>query len=141
MPIHHFETILFVSDQTRSREFYQQVLRLEPTLDVHGMTEFAVGGAVLGLMPATGIRRLLGGAIDDPASAEVPRAELYLSVDDPAAYAARAIAAGAQELSPLQQRDWGDEVVYLLDPDSHIIAFARRMSSSLNHCFIRANRG
>jgi catechol 2,3-dioxygenase-like lactoylglutathione lyase family enzyme len=126
MSIQLLETILYVADQNRSRDFYRAVLLIEPTLDVPGMTEFTIGGSVLGLMPATGIKRLLGDAIEDPASARsVPRVELYLRVDDPAAYAERAIAAGARELSPLQMRNWGDEVVYLSDLDYHIIAFAR----------------
>jgi len=121
-----FEVILYVFDQEKSRDFYNAVLAAEPTLDVPGMTEFAVAGGTLGLMPERGIKKLLGDAINDPATArDVPRCELYLRVDDPNAYASRAKGAGAKELSPLQLRDWGDEVVYLADPDSHVIAFAR----------------
>ncbi|HMM61298.1 MAG TPA: glyoxalase, partial [Candidatus Rifleibacterium sp.] len=77
--------ILYVSDQQRSRDFYSQVLQLAPTLDVPGMTEFAISDTlVLGLMPEKGIVRLLGNAIKDPALAGgIPRAELYLSVDQP----------------------------------------------------------
>ena len=36
-----------------------------------------------------------------------------------------ALTEGAVELSPLQQRDWTDHVAYSLDPDGHVIAFAR----------------
>ncbi len=122
------EIILYVADQKRARDFYARVLAAEPTLDVPGMTEFALGeGCVLGLMPEAGIRRLLGDALPDPAAANgAPRAELYLTVDDPAAYHARALAAGARELSPLAPRDWGDDVAYSLDPDGHVVACARR---------------
>lgn len=118
--------ILFVADQARAVSFYRAALAAAPVLDVPGMTEFALGGgAVLGLMPAAGIRRLLGAALPDPASAPgVPRAELYLVVDDPAACHARAVAAGARELSPLQRRDWGHRAAYSLDPDGHVLAFA-----------------
>ncbi len=120
----HF--ILYVSDQARSREFYAAVLAGPPRLHVPGMTEFDLGeGAVLGLMPEAGIRRLLGAAIPDPArAAGVPRAELYLVVDSPAAAHARALAAGARELSPPLPRDWGAVVSYCLDPDGHVVAFA-----------------
>ena len=48
-----------------------------------------------------------------------------LVVDDPPTHHDRALAAGAVELSPLQQRDWTDHVAYSLDPDGHVIAFAR----------------
>jgi len=118
--------ILYVEDPARSLEFYRAVLGAEPQLDAPGMTEFGLpGGAVLGLMPESGIRRLLGPALPDPASARgVPRAELYLVVEDPARVHARALAAGARELSPLQSRDWGAEVAYSLDPDGHVLAIA-----------------
>jgi catechol 2,3-dioxygenase-like lactoylglutathione lyase family enzyme len=118
--------ILYVADQRRSATFYGQVLGYPPRLDVPGMTEFDLAdGAVLGLIPEAGIRRLLGSALPDPArAAGVPRAELYLLVDDAAAPHARALAAGARELSPLSLRDWGHRAAYVLDPDGHVVAFA-----------------
>ena len=101
--------ILYVTDQVAATAFWQAVLDCPPTLDVLGMTEFALGtGVVLGLMPETGIRSLLGPALPDPAAGRgIPRAELYLVVDDAAAYHARARAAGAAELSQLARRSWG----------------------------------
>jgi catechol 2,3-dioxygenase-like lactoylglutathione lyase family enzyme len=118
-----------VADQARSRDFYRAVLAREPSLDVPGMTEFTIGDATLGLMPSRGIKRLLGSAIEDPELAHtIPRCELYLVVDDPSRCAAAALAAGARLLSPLAARDWGHEVVYLADPDEHVIAFAKALS-------------
>lgn len=118
--------ILYVRDQRRSAEFYARVLDARPRLDVPGMTEFALSeGAVLGLMPAAGIKRLLGDALPDPAAAAgVPRAELYLLVVDPGAHHRRALENGAAELSPLSRRDWGHEAAYSLDPDGHVLEFA-----------------
>jgi len=122
----HF--ILYVSNQPSSARFYEAALGVAPRLDVPGMTEIELGGCVLGLMPEAGIRRLLGEAIADPATARgVPRAELYLLVDDPAACHTRALAAGARELSPLSPRDWGHAAAYSLDPDGHVLAFARAL--------------
>ncbi len=116
----HF--ILYVGDQGASTAFYRRVLAAEPVLDVPGMTEFTLtDGAVLGLMPEAGIARLLAGAFSPPSGF---RAELYLVVPDPAAAHARALAAGARELSALAPRDWGAEVAYSLDPDGHVLAFA-----------------
>ena len=120
-------TILYVSDQHASTEFYATVLDRPPRLDVPGMTEFELApGSVLGLMPEAGIRALLGDTIADPAAARgIPRAEIYLRVDDdPAGWHARALAAGARELSPPAMRDWGDVAAYSLDPDGHVLAFA-----------------
>lgn len=121
----HF--ILYVSDQRASAEFYAAVLGRRPDLDVPGMTEFRLeGGAVLGLMPEAGIKRLLGERLPDPAKAAgVPRAELYLLVADPAWLHRRALERGARELSPLAARDWGHDAAYSLDPDGHVLAFAR----------------
>jgi uncharacterized protein len=122
----HF--ILYVADQARATAFYAAALDLAPTLDVPGMTEFELGGdAVLGLMPVAGICRLLGEALPDPAAATgVPRAELYVLVADAAIAYARALVAGAREMSPVQPRDWGDRVGYALDLDGHVLAFAQR---------------
>jgi len=121
--------ILYVADQRRSATFYTAVLDRAPRLDVSGMTELELeGGAVLGLMPESGIKRLLGPALPDPArAAGTPRAELYLVVDDPAAFHERALRCGATELSALAARDWGHEVAYSLDPDGHVLAFARAL--------------
>lgn len=120
----HF--ILYVSDQQRSTAFYSCVLGEAPTLNVPGMTEFSLeDSAVLGLMPEDGITRLLGAAINHPSTAHgAPRSELYLLVEDAAAFHARALASGARELSPLALRDWGHFVAYSLDPDGHVLAFA-----------------
>lgn len=120
----HF--ILFVRDQAASTSFFRAVLALEPTLDVPGMTEFTLSTqGVLGLMPEAGVVRLLGDAHDPARGRGSVRGELYLIVDDPAVYHARAIAAGARELSPLGPRDWGHDAGYALDPDGHVLAFAR----------------
>jgi uncharacterized protein len=117
--------ILYVRDQERSRAFYQAALDQAPRLHVPGMTEFALpGGAVLGLMPEAGIRRLLP-AVPDPALARAaPRAEIYLMVVSPREALARSVEAGATELSPVVPRDWGHDAGYCLDPDGHVLAFA-----------------
>lgn len=118
--------IFYVQDQEKSKMFYSRVLALEPSLHVAGMTEFTLNlGCVLGLMPEQGIKRLLGDVLPDPKSASgVPRAELYLKVDDPIQYHSRAIEMGAKELSPLSLRSWGDFAAYSLDPDGHVLVFA-----------------
>jgi predicted enzyme related to lactoylglutathione lyase len=130
MTLHTAHFILYVRDQARSTAFYSAVLESEPSLDVPGMTEFALpGGAVLGLMPEAGNERLLGPALPSPTSARgVPRAEVYLVVDDVDAYHGRALANGARELSAPLDRDWGQCVAYSADPDGHVLAFARALA-------------
>jgi len=118
----HF--IFYVKDQAASTRFWTHVLDRSPTLDVPGMTELPLGdGAVLGLMPERGITRLLSGKIN-PSTSDVPRAELYLVVDAPESFHARALEAGGRELSPVAPRDWGHRASYALDLDGHVVAFA-----------------
>ena len=120
----HF--ILYVTDQKASTNFYSTVLAKAPSLNVTGMTEFELpGGGILGLMPANDIKQLLGAEMPDPNQARgIPRAELYLLVDNPASYHERALLAGALELAPLERRTWGHRATYCLDPDGHVLAFA-----------------
>jgi Glyoxalase/Bleomycin resistance protein/Dioxygenase superfamily len=56
--VHAAQFILYVADQARARDFYRHVLAAEPVLDVPGMTEFDLGGATLGLMPASDMEAL-----------------------------------------------------------------------------------
>lgn len=123
-------TILYVHDQNRAKDFYQKVLELEPTLDVPGMTEFKLSNEhVLGLMPEAGIQRLLGPALPDPTCARgVPRAEIYISIEDPERRHRLALENGARELSPYLPRNWGDSAAYSLDPDGHVLVFANLSS-------------
>lgn len=118
--------ILYVANQEASRAFYEAVLAQAPGLDVPGMTEFAIGESViLGLMPESGILRLLNLSFTQLSDQSQIRGELYLVVDDPGAYHERALSAGARELSPPARRDWGDTAAYSLDQNGYILAFAR----------------
>jgi len=125
--------ILYVSDQTKSTSFYTEILGTQPKLNVPGMTEFALNdGCILGLMPEAGIKRLLGDKLPDPSQARgVPRAELYLRVDDPNTYHQRALKSGATELSPVNLRNWGDLAGYIMDLDGHVIAFAKAAKTKI----------
>lgn len=129
MTVRRAHLVLYVADRAASTAFYRAVLATDPTLDVEGMTEFQFGETVFGLMPERGITRLLRGAIDPAAAAGASRAELYLVVDDAAAYHQRALASGAKELDPLSERSWGARVAYSLDPDGAVLAFASEARS------------
>lgn len=125
------EFILYVQDQARSRDFYAAVLAQQPSLDVPGMTEFDLApGCKLGLMPENGIARIITPAMRHPVDGQgIPRCELYLLVQDAAAYCNRALAAGALEVSPLSPRNWGDSVGYFADWDGHVVAIAEKTDS------------
>lgn len=120
------EFILYVSNQEKSKEFYSTVLDKTPSLHVPGMTEFELGATVkLGLMPETGIAKIITPHTPHPKTGSgIPRCELYLKVNDVTKYMERALQNGAELVSDISPRDWGDTVGYIVDPDGHIIAFA-----------------
>lgn len=126
MHINHYEIILYVSDQKRSRDFYSSLLKKEPSLDVPGMTEFILSDNLkLGLMPEKGIAKILSDKTPHPSSGNgIPRCELYLKVSNPEDSYRFAVSLGAKETSEVSFRDWGDTVGYVSDFDGHIIAFA-----------------
>ena|SRR5690606_35947244 len=123
--------ILYVDNQEKSKIFYAKLLRSEPVLDVPGMTEFQITeNSKLGLMPNSGIRKILQNKTPDPASGNgIPRCELYLYAEDLEKEFENALNCGAQLISPIENRDWGDQVCYFADADGHIIAFAKPINS------------
>lgn len=119
--------IIYVSDQERSKVFYENILGKQPVLHVPGMTEFHLSeGVLLGIMPENGIAKILGNKTVHPEKGNgIPRCELYLPVEDPQKHLQEAIKAGAKEISSAELRSWGDTVAYCSDPDGHVIAFAK----------------
>ena len=124
-----YEIILYVADQQRSRDFYSAILQKQPVLDVPGMTEFDLAeGLKLGLMPEKGIAKILSDKTPHPETGNgIPRCELYILSEAVEDSYKRALAAGAKEVSPVSDRDWGDRVGYAADHDGHILAFAKRI--------------
>ena len=119
--MHAVQFILYVADQARARDFYRHVLATEPVLDVPGMTEFDLGGATLGLMPAADMEELLPDRIH---AGSGQRCELYLRRADAAAALVRAAHSGGRLLDDLRDRSWGERAGYVLDPDGHVLALA-----------------
>lgn len=119
--------ILYVADQQRSTDFYGKVLDQKPVLNVPGMTEFMLNEHTkLGLMPEQGIAKIITPHTKHPEAGNgIPRCELYLIVNDPEQALTTALNAGAKEISKAAPRDWGDTVSYCVDPDGHVIAFAK----------------
>lgn len=123
------EFILYVADQEKSKNFYSVLLDKEPALDVPGMTEFSLDDKTkLGLMPESGINKILAGKTSNPAEGNgIPRCEIYLRSYSITNLYHNAIKAGAKIISEPLARDWGDKVAYVADPDGHIIAFAEKL--------------
>lgn len=121
--------LLYVKDKPASAAFYREVLGQAPIVEVESITEFRLlEGAVLGLMPyAAAARNVDEGVPAEAPADQSPKAELYLVVEEPEGCHRRALALGAREISPMQQRDWGHRAAYCLDPDGHVLAFAEKV--------------
>lgn len=121
--------IFYVEDQQKSTEFYSQLLNLKPTLNVPGMTEFTlIDNAVLGLMPAAGIKKLLKEKIELPQKTiNTPRAEIYLVVDNAEEYIRRAQEMKVAVIDEFADRNWGHRAIYYEDLDGYIIVFAEEI--------------
>ncbi len=130
--IFHTEIILYVADQQSSTTFYSNLLRKNPDLNVPGMTEFILSETCkLGLMPNDGIAKIITPKTKHPSTGTgIPRCELYFTVDDPDQIYTYASAQKILVVSPPEDRDWGHRVVYLQDPDGHIIAFAKQIKNT-----------
>lgn len=128
MQIQKIEFILYVSNQEKSRDFYQILLQQNPSLDLPGMTEFTLNDFVkIGLMPNDGIAKIITPTLPHPTSGNgIPRCEFYLQVENIETLFEEAKQAGAKEVSPIALRDWGDFVGYLVDFDGHVIALASK---------------
>ena len=119
--------IIYVQDQEFSKNFYSEILDLKPTLDVPGMTEFKVASNVtLGIMPESGIKRILGAKADELKNSKAPlKAEIYLRHKNAKKIFELALERGAKKISDFEKRNWGEEVAYLLDKDGNIIGLSK----------------
>ena len=127
--MNEIEFILYVSNQEKSRVFYERLLNIKPSLNVPGMTKFKLLENVrLGLMPENGIAKIISEKLPHPKNGNgIPRCEIYLKVKSPIEYLKRGIELGGKEISKFQNRDWGDKVGYISDLDGNIIAFAQNI--------------
>lgn len=127
MSLPHYQIILYVADQQKSKDFYSSILNKAPSLDVPGMTEFTLTDNLkLGLMPENSIAKILLDKTPHPSTGNgIPRCELYIVLDNLEDAYELGIKAGAKVITAIQDRDWGDRVGYLADLDGHIIAFAK----------------
>jgi catechol 2,3-dioxygenase-like lactoylglutathione lyase family enzyme len=122
------EVILYVSDEKLSARFYSAILRSQPDMIAPGMIEFNIFDSFkLGLMPTSGIAKIITPILPHPNDANgIPRCELYFIVADVEFEMNHAISCGAKLVSESADRNWGDRVGYITDPDGHVIAFAQK---------------
>lgn len=97
-----------------SRHFYEVVLGIEADDTVPNRLYFHCGDVIVAV-------------IDwevEPLGPFQPTPEnLYFATDELDAVHARATAAGARQLSPIEKRPWGERSFYCTDPDGNRLCF------------------
>jgi PhnB protein len=126
---HSVTPFLSVNDAARAIEFYTKAFgatELERMEEPDGKVNHAVmkiGDSIVRLSDV-GSRHVAGwvakGWTRSPQSLGGSPVHFYLYVEDSDAVFKRAIAAGAQEMEPVTDKEWGDRTGVLADPFGHI---------------------
>lgn len=121
--------ILAVCDLPRSIEFYRRAFGWPQTVEVPTYAEFITHGDLrVGLYHREGyVRNFDAPRVSEPPNGGVTTTELYFECDDVEAMLARLMDAGAEVISPLRERSWGDVCAYVRDPDGNVLVVARRV--------------
>jgi catechol 2,3-dioxygenase-like lactoylglutathione lyase family enzyme len=121
----HVLTILAVEDAERSAAFSERAFGWKRAVSVPVYVELELpAGMRLGLYERRSFGRNTGQVPFAVPPGELAPCELYLHVDDLEAAIDRLRAAGARELSPRGERDWGDEAAYFADPSGNVVVVA-----------------
>lgn len=122
---------LVVSDAALAVSFYQRAFGFEPGTQMEeadgsiSHAELSYRGQVIVMLAPEGAH---GSPHLAPVSSGNPfPAAFYVYCDDPDALHQRAVAAGAEVVSPPQDMFWNDRVVMLRDPDGYHWNFARHL--------------
>ena len=118
--------ILYVEDLDASVAFYRDVVGLSFKFAENGYAEFESEGTRFALYE----RGRLGGLIGTDAARKAPGGEVALLVEDVDREAERLRAAGATILSGPVDRPWGHRTLHVMDPDGHVVEFAREIPRS-----------
>jgi predicted enzyme related to lactoylglutathione lyase len=118
-------TILAVDDLEKSKEFWSTIFEWEITVDVPVYKEFQQSnGQRLGIYKRENFALNVGKMPHKTPNGELTSVELYFHSYNPEKILKRAEKIGAEILSPISLREWGDEVGYFCGPEGVVIAVA-----------------
>ena len=109
-----FRIAIPASQIERSRAFYEQVLGLAADDTVPSRLYFHCGEVIMALIDWT---------VEGRGPFRSTPDDLYFATDELDAVHARAVAAGAANVSPVETRPWGERSFYCLDPDGNHLCF------------------
>ena len=124
--------ILAVSDLDRATRFYQETFGWTQIVATPVYVEFTVPDKLrLGLYERASFSRNTTITPIEPTESGITGTEIYLYTTNFDLLMERLKHNGARQLSPLQERSWGEEVVYFADPDGNVLALARPLQKSI----------
>jgi lactoylglutathione lyase len=119
---------LFVTDVEHSLQFYRDVLGFEfPKPQKRGGVEGYSGCLKVGLYDRSWLPQLFGERGHVPISGQPFL--LSMTVDDLDAIYAQLLTQGVTPLSPPQQMEWGQRILFLTDPDGNLLEIVEKMVS------------
>jgi catechol 2,3-dioxygenase-like lactoylglutathione lyase family enzyme len=119
-----FRVAIPASDIERSRRFYEAVLGLDADDTVPSRLYFHCEDVILAVIDWT----------VEPLGPFRPTPEhCYLATGDLDGAHGRATAAGAERLTPIETRPWGERSFYCTDPDGNLLCFVDEATLFLGH--------
>jgi predicted enzyme related to lactoylglutathione lyase len=109
-----FRIAIPASQIDRSRIFYEHVLALAADDTVPSRLYFHCDGVIVALIDWT---------VEGRGPFRSTPDDLYFATEELDSVHARAQAAGARNLTPIEQRPWGERSFYCLDPDENRLCF------------------
>ncbi len=115
---------IITADVARLRDFYAQVLQIEPQQYGERYVEFPTGGGTLSIFDVTAHETLAPGSAKPGTNRAL---ELEFEVADVDAAYARLQALKINWVKPPTTQAWGNRSVYFRDPDGNLINFYTRI--------------
>ena len=109
-----FRVAIPVSDLERSRRFYETVLEVDADETVPSRVYFRCGDVILAI---------IDWMVEPLGPFRTTPENLYFATDDVNRAHDRATTAGAEQLTPVGTRPWGERSFYCADPDGNLLCF------------------
>jgi predicted enzyme related to lactoylglutathione lyase len=109
-----FRIAIPASQITRSRVFYERVLAVDADDTVPSRLYFHCGEVIVALIDWT---------VEGRGPFQPTPDNVYFATEELDAVHGRVVAAGAREVSAVEQRPWGERSFYCLDPDGNRLCF------------------
>jgi uncharacterized glyoxalase superfamily protein PhnB len=118
--------LIVVDEMARSQYFYEQLLSLKVKFDFGENVQFE-GDFSIHLK--SHFQSLLGDMMQYPVTKKAHWGELYFQTDELESIYQHLNEAGVEFIHPIREQPWGQRVMRLYDPDSHVIEIGEAMEA------------